>query len=412
MNPKVLLTDTNRMPEAARLAIGLAKTGCDVSVVCPGGHPLLKARSLRQAHHYSGFRPLKSLQAAIQAAEPHIIIPCDDRGVRHLHELYFRALRLGESGRDLTVLIERSLGSPEGYPIVLSRYSLLTIAQELELRVPGTSPVRTVEDLQSWRSGQRFPCVLKADGTFGGRGVRIAHTSEQAAQFFSEITELYATKPALKRLIVNRDAFWLRPWRSRYRPAVIVQSHIQGRPANCAVVCWEGRVLAGIAVEVLSSQGITGPATVVRVVENFEMMQAAERIARRLGLSGFFGLDFVIEQGTGAAYLIEMNPRCTPLCHLQLGKGRDLVGALWSQLSGQPFREAPAVTENDRIAYFPQAWSSKSELLQSCFQDIPRDEPDLAQELLHPWPSRSLLFRLASKGQDLTKAVSTQKSFN
>jgi hypothetical protein len=122
------------------------------------------------------------------------------------------------------------------------------------------------------------------------------------------------------------------------------------------------------------------------------MMSAAERMAQRLGLSGFFGLDFMIEDGTDAAYLIEINPRSTPLCHLRLGTGRDLIGALVSQLSGQPLEEQPPITDNDLIAYFPQAWASNSELLQSSFQDIPWDEPELMEELLHPWPNRSLVY--------------------
>jgi len=200
------------------------------------------------------------------------------------------------------------------------------------------------------------------------------------------------------------------PWWRGSKPAVSVQSYIQGHPANCAVVCWQGTVLAGIAVEVVSSEGLTGPASVVRVVDNQDMMTAAERIARRLGLSGFFGLDFVIQDGTNEVFLIEMNPRCTPLCHLQLGKGRDLVGALYAQLSGLPLRDNPPVTENDLIAYFPQAWASKSELLESSFQDIPQDEPDLVKELLSPWPDRTLLFRLASRSQGVTSAIAKNKA--
>src|SRR5204863_8990704 len=87
--------------------------------------------------------------------------------------------------------------------------------------------------------------------------------------------------------------FWLRPCWNRWQPAVIAQSYLDGRPANCAVVCAEGKVLARVAVEVLVSKEPTAPAAVVRVVDNAEMMLFAERLARRLGLSGFFGLDFM-----------------------------------------------------------------------------------------------------------------------
>ena len=163
------------------------------------------------------------------------------------------------------------------------------------------------------------------------------------------------------------------------------------------MLCWRGEVLAGISVEVVSSDGMTGPASIVRVVDNPDMTLAGERIARRLSLTGFFGLDFMIEERSNATYLIEMNPRCTPLSHLQLGKGRDLIEALGAKLLGRPVMETPPVTEKDLIAYFPQAWHCHSEFLGTSFQDIPQGEPKLVEELMRPWPDRSLLYRLIAK---------------
>lgn len=393
--PKVMLTDTTRYSSAPRLAVSFVKAGIDVSALCPmPGHPLLKIRRIQQVLPYSGLNPLKSLLSAIEATRPDFIIPCDDRGVRHLHELHTRCHLLGESGNPISALIERSLGPPQSYATVSGRYALLKIAAEEGLHVPEMRLVSTLEDLNSWRVSHQFPWVLKSDGTSGGRGVRIANTPEQAERLLVKMTRMPGAARAIKQLIVNRDSFWLRPWWNRSRPPVIVQSYIHGRPANCAFVCWKGKVLAGLDVEVVSTQGATGPATIVRLVDNHTMTLAAERIASRLGLSGFFGLDFVIEDGSGLPYLIEMNPRSTPLCHLQLGKNRDLIAGLCSQLSAQPLRETPPVTLNDLIAYFPQAWQHESELMASSFQDVPWEEPDLIQELLHPWPDRSLVVRL------------------
>jgi ATP-grasp domain-containing protein len=402
--PKILLTDTNRWSSPARLAIGLSKAGCRVSGVCPTrGHPLLFTRVVQQTFPYSSLRPLDSLTAAIVASTPQFIIPCDDRGVQHLHELFARAQSQGAAGAKLAGLIERSLGSSDSFPIVSSRYELLRIALEEGLRVPDTAPLKTIDDIEDWQRGHALPWVVKADGTFGGRGVKFAHSPKEAERIFREMKRPHPTLRVFKRLIVNRDPFWVRPWWKRTRPGLIIQSCIQGRPANCAVFSWKGNILAGIGVEVISSEGRTGPATVVRVVENSEMMLAAQKIARRLRLTGFFGLDFMIEEGSGASYLIEMNPRCTPPSHLQLGKGRDLVGALRAELTGQPFLETPPVTQNNMIVYFPQAATCRSELLASSFVDIPFEEPDLIQELLRPWPDRSLLYRLMSKAPFQTK---------
>jgi len=95
-----------------------------------------------------------------------------------------------------------------------------------------------------------------------------------------------------------------------------------------------------------------------------------------------------------------MNPRCTPLSHLALGEGRDPLAALASRLSGKPERARPALTQDDQIAYFPQAWhwDPKSEFLNTSFCDVPYSEPELVQELLRvPWPDRSILARLMNR---------------
>jgi hypothetical protein len=391
-SPRVLLMDTARWAAPARLAVDLSRAGADVSFLCPRHHPVLKARAVARTFHFSSLHPLDSIQAAIEASSPDIVVPCDDRSVQFLHELHARAILEGRS--NIAGLISHSLGPLSSFPIVSSRYALMNIAREEGLLAPDTHAIETPADLARLQGKQRFAWVMKVDGTSGGRGVKFAQTPQDAERFLLEARRLYGTSRILKRLIVNRDAFLLQPWWNRSQPAVIAQAYISGRPANCAVVCWEGRVLAGISVHAVSAEGAAGQAIVVRVVDSPDMMQAAERIASRLHLSGFFGLDFVIEEGTGNAYLIEMNPRSTPLCHLRLGKGRDMIGALCAQLSGEPLTELAAETENDLIAYFPQAWISKSEYLQSSFQDIPRDEPELAEELLRPWPNRSFIYTL------------------
>jgi hypothetical protein len=387
---RVLLTDTGRWPILARVSIGFANAGARASILCPSHHPALKTHAISESFHFSSLRPLDSLQKAIESSSPAIVIPCDDRSVELLHELFARAVIEGNS--EIAGLIARSLGDTGSFGIVSSRYELMKIACEEGVRVPETFPIAMPDDIKRLTGTQRLPWVMKVDGTSGGRGVKFAQTPDEAERFLSEAEGLYRTTRILKRLLINRDPFLLRPWWRGLNPAVTAQAYVQGRPANCAVACWEGRVLAGIAVEVISADGTTGPASVVRVVNNPEMMLAAERITNRLGLSGFFGLDFVIEDRTGGAYLIEMNPRCTPLCHLQLGKGRDMVGALLAELSSQPLRDLPPVTENDLIAYFPQASISHNEFLKSSFHDVPWEEPELTEELLRPWPNRSFVY--------------------
>ena len=385
--------------------MALNRVGCAVAAVCPPrGHPLSKTASVQFRFPYRALDPLTSLAEAIREFEPDFIIPGDDRAVQHLHELY--AAGPNAFGIDCTGLIQRSLGAPASYPVVSSRFPLLEKAREAGVRVPKTVTVRSVDDLAALDPRPEAPWVLKSDGTWGGHGVAIARNREQAARSFEVLAKPVGVARALKRLMIDREAFSLR---LRHQPPgdVVAQQFIRGVPANSGFFCWEGQVVASIHVEVLQAQGDTGAATVVRVIDNPEMEFAARQLAGCLGLSGFFGLDFVIEEGSGAAYVLELNPRCTPLCHLQLGGRRDMVGAVRAQLTGEPFQESPPVTRHDTIVYFPQAWHWDRSFARrpGSFHDVPWEDPGLIRELmLLPWPDRGLLARLYNRLRHTTFA--------
>lgn len=393
---RILLADTNWWANSARLAIGLAEAGCEVSAICRmPNHPLTKTRAIQRTFPYEAFSPVPALTAAIEQVDPDLVVPACDRSVGHLHELYADAQVRGEKGRKMRALIERSLGAPASYIVVSSRYMLLSIAQEEGVRVPHTRLVSRPMALMEWQRKERLPWVLKADRTWGGGGVRIVRTEREAESSLRQLALMSRFSRAVKRLIFNRDPFWLRDWWVGSERAIIAQEYIHGSPSNCTAVCWKGEVLAAIAVRVVRSEGATGPASIVRIVQGGEMLEAARRIAARLNLSGFFGLDFVEETNSGKAYLIEMNPRIAPPCHLRRGNGKDLAGALWAQLAGRPIPEPQIEAGSDFVAYFPQGLKDENDIPPGCFKDIPHGEPELIAEMLNPFPDRTMFFRLA-----------------
>ena len=131
---------------------------------------------------------------------------------------------------------------------------------------------------------------------------------------------------------------------------------------------------------------------------------AGKKLAQALSLSGFFGLDFLLENGSGYPYLLEMNPRATQLGHLPLenpGDGGSLAEALWLAWTGsvapQPPTYAAPAKLPQRVAFYPQALvlGQNNSLLTSAWLDRPDEEPDLVRELSHMgWPERRLLYRL------------------
>lgn len=393
--PVILLTATLRWPIAARLAVAFGAMGCKVQVMCPRQHPAVKTRAVDKIYAHSLVRPLAALRAAIESAAPDLIIPCDDNAAIHLRQLYDATRR--KAGDAVPNIIARSLGSPEACTLAVSRGKLMALAAQEKVRVPDSAVIASTDELNAWFGDHEFPAVMKIDCSWGGQGVSMVHHPEQARKVFKLMTSRPVITKAVARALLERDPSFILNSLKPVKHAVSVQNFISGNPANRAVACWQGRVLAGISVEALQTQHATGPATVVRVIENPEMTAAANRLVQRLGLSGLWGLDFVLEAKTGAAFFIEMNPRATPICHLPLGAGRHLPAALYKQLTGVSPLNACTAIEQQVIAMFPGEWrrDPASAYLSSAYHDVPWQEQALIQDCVNkPWAERGLAARL------------------
>jgi hypothetical protein len=300
-----------------------------------------------------------------------------------LHEMHARAARgAGRTPQRIRTLIERSLGAPSGFEIARKKSELVHTAASLGIAVPETTVVRNPDEFEAALATMPFPLVLKVDGaaSWAGTGVRVVANVAEARRAYGELRAIggwwRAAKPALQTLSLQPFAHR----RDDGAPVVSVQRFVRGVPANRAVVCWQGKVLAGLSVEALQTSGATGFATVVRVIDDDAMSHAARVLAQRLGLSGFAGFDFMIEAGTGTPYLIELNPRPTQICHLSLDGQSDMAGALYAQLAGVP-ATSPIGTARRIIALFPgeAQRDPHSEYLRASYHDVPWDAPELVR---------------------------------
>ena len=386
----VLITASTPWPLSARLAVRLIAHGCAVSALCPRGHVLNQVSGMGRIHHYGGPSSMAGVERAIRHERPDLVVPSDDRAVWQLHELHARR-------PDLQELIEASIGRPEAFPVVGSRVALLDLARRAGLRVPQTRPLHSENDIHAWFREVPGTAVMKLDGTWGGRGVAFVESVDQALASWRRFNAPQPLGLPLKRWVINRDplAFWSGARVSGR--AVSIQRFIRGPQANAMAACWRGKVLGIVSAEVLCNQGLTGASTIVRLIRNAEIAGAVEALVRDLGLSGFCGLDFVLEEGTGAAHLIELNARCTQLGHLVLPAQGDLIGMLCNQLGAPGVSAAESPIDREIIAFFPQslAWNPDSPYMQQCHHDVPWSEPALVRELLLvPWAERRWLFRL------------------
>lgn len=388
--PDVLLSATLWWPTSPRLAMAFLKAGCRVSAICPSGHPLRVVSGIHSIYPYRGFASIASLRAAIREAKPDVIIPCDDGAVWQLHALL-------EAEPGFRAVIERSLGAPEAYPILESRRRTLQVASELGIRVPPTRAIKSISELRA--PDLEWPAMLKIDGTWGGDGVIPVAGPEQAAMAFPSLNGARRAAVSWIQFLVKRHplARWL--WRRSRGSVATLQKFVPGRQATTMFACWNGNVLATLTLEVLASTGPTGAATVLRRLRNDEIERASRLLARQLGLSGFHGLDFILEEGTDSPFLIEMNPRATQLGHLNLNAGGNLAEVLAAKLTHRPTASSSQSWQipSSVIALFPHAWKSdpSNKFLISGYHDVPWEQPALVRELLRkPWPERRLLNRL------------------
>jgi glutathione synthase/RimK-type ligase-like ATP-grasp enzyme len=369
---RILVIATFDYPHITRLCLALAEAGFKVRALAPDHHGLHKMRTIdAELLGRTRTAALRSISRTAELFLPHVVVPGDERAIDHLHSLYIQAIHgHGTRARLMAELIETSLGTPSSFVFARQRSRFVQLAYEEGLLVPATAVVKNVRQLRAMVAGARFPLVLKRDGGAGGKGVRIVTDAREAERTFIELRLAGGRIMALMQTLDSRDASYLARL-FKPNPAITLQEYIEGRPANRAVVCRHGRVLAGLSVEALQTSGPTRPASVVHVIDSPDMTEAAAYLVQRLGLSGFAGFDFMIHAGSGQAYLLEMNGRPTQTSHIALDGPTDMISAL-----AKPFAVTRRVPNIDSpiVALFPkELWRDpESRYLRSVYHDVPQ----------------------------------------
>ena len=379
--PRVLLVHALLWPNVGRLCSAFQRAGFEVGALAQASHPVHRMRSPSRAYVYRPTAPGVSVNAAIQSFRPDLIIPCDDRAVSHLCSLYRGVVPRSPVRGDVDVrkLIETSLGLQVARGRISKRSLLAELSHLPDVHVPQIDDVASLADLRAWAARNGLPAVLKLDGSWGGQDVILVRTEVQLARAYFEMRLRRSSLMNLKRTLFNGD---IEPLVTGSTGAQItVQSFVAGRLANIALATWRGEVLATVAVEVVSTAKTFGRATVVRQVEGQEMIETGRAIARRLELSGLHGLDFVLDEASNQANLLEINPRATQTHHLIAGEGFGLPAAMHAALAGASAEAKYAPPMLGEIALFPDGWLQNrgNSLLSTILQDIPHEEPELAK---------------------------------
>ena len=392
--PRALIFTTINWAATAQLGLALIAKGLEVASIAPREHGIRTVKAIKQHFRSFSYSATASFVASVLARwQPDIIIPCDDLATCRLHDLYAKAsTSCGSYHESIKIVIEKSLGDPASYSIAQRKSEFIAFAEREGLCVPETIRINHAGELASQLERSGFPQVLKLDRTSSGLGVRIVNNEDEARNAYRDLVTMFGWRSATKRALKQLSAEpFVRRWKDQ-SPTITLQTYVAGVPANRSVFCLKGEVLAGLSVEAVKTAHATGPATVIRTLDNAEMEQTARHVVRRLGLSGFVGFDFILQAASGRAFLIEMNPRPTPICHFSFDAETDMTGALFERLTDRPLRQSRLPSVGKVVALFPgEFWRDpNSEYLLAGLNDEPLEEPRLINSYARPLSPRSL----------------------
>jgi len=359
--PRVLVVSLSNWMGAPRLPRAFERAGFRVLTFGFSGTLIQRSQAVSEAvivpESIGNHELLEKLRNTIEQAGPDLVVPTDDASVLAVNAVRFQP-NLSERTREL---LTTSLGDARHSATVRNRKLLARLAISLGVRTPAQEVVRNLAEAREFAARHGYPIVLKEEDSVAGMGVTICKDESELER---TVARRVAQNPAI------------------YAEGVLVQSFVEGRTAMRVVAARAGKVLGGLsALKLETWPTSTGPSTCVEFIEHPEMAATAEVVTGALGYGGFASLDFIVD-GAGRAYLIELNPRPTPISHLGERFGACLCRRLHAALTGAPIPTAEPEGLPVRVALFPQEWvraPDSPHLAAGVFHDVPWDEPDLVE---------------------------------
>ena len=381
MPATILLVTTMDWPFPAQLAGAFTAVGARVEALCSKGSMMSLSRHPQRFHPYQPLSPDGSLRRAITQSQPDFIIPCDDLAAE---------------------FVTRVAGGPD----LSDRHDFL--ARAARVGAPARSMALADEDdVNDAIRCYGLPLVLKCDHSWGGAGVVIAATRQDALAAFRRFRKTSRLRD-LARFIRRGESHFLSRALLPVTPAVSAQPFIDGHPATSSIACWQGGIVAANHFDVLVTSAATGPACVVARRDCPQMENTAAVIAKDLNLSGLFGLDYVRDRN-GKVHLLEINARATPTAHLMLKQ--DLPAALL-QAANLPARSRLPMTAKDEVAIFPREWmrDPASPWLKNAYHDVPWDDPQVVRACVRAARPADLAAAQAQLEEGKSAALTTKSA--
>jgi hypothetical protein len=382
--PKILIVTFENWVAIARLPKALQRAGFEVAVICPENSYIGTTRYLDRLFTYDSrcgeTGVLKLILESLEVWDTQLIVPGDERTLLFFHKM----IQTDREGTLLDGALEDlifSFGNLDWHVEAVSKRLTLQTATRLGIRTPRFARPLSLPHAVSCANKFGWPVVLKKSTSFAGQGVWFCKNEEELTVTYHEFSEpgqwdvipmLYSLRSSspTRRTCISDESF-------------TVNEAIHGTPAAVAVVAANGKTLGAVAaLKVKCHPDAKSPSSVMRFINNDTMLEAAQKLVRHWSATGFIGFDFIIDEN-GAAYLLECNPRPTPLSYLGAQCGCDLCLCLCQFLTGGTI-PSPTAPRQEFVAHFPNEWQrdNESSYLHEGYHDVPWDDPALFYKLV------------------------------
>lgn len=357
---RVLIVSLGDWQGPSRIPKALKAVGWEVATLCRKSYAAAKTRYVDQFFFVNPQGEMEVMRDIIQAVEawkPTLIVPAMETAVSALLEIW----RLYEHGKlpglstEAVEAIRRSIPDPAAQRYFYSKIDLLNTLAERGVRIPAQRELHTFGDADVFVQEHGYPVIIKPDYGYAGSGISICHDEEA---LLAALT---------KRLNPTSGQRWC------------IQRYIPTKSSMYQLAAKDGVLLAGYSLyRVETYPGVTGPSSVIRMVENPEMEHAARELAKLLGYNGFGSAQFMTEdEGLGKAYLIEGNLRLGVSMHLSSQFGPDLNKALFEAYSGQPVAPYPSNLGLTIALYPAEVFRDRNSEYMKGIVDYVEDDPEL-----------------------------------
>ena len=372
--PALLVTSEQQWIGPTRMPAALAHAGFEVTLLAPAGalahHSRFVARAGTLPDNANARDWIFAFVAAVRASRPTIVIPGDEMTLQLLQMIVGTPppdLR-PEVAMELADLITRSLGPREFYEVGADKGALQPFLERAGIPVPSYALVQSAEDAERAARALGPQTVVKPVEGSGGHGVSFCDTPQAAVEAFHRAVQSKRGHTA----------------RAGATP-VLIQRRIIGTMIPRTSVAYRGIELGGFARERLQTIGPKRGAAIVRYRPNAQLAELSRALARALQLTGFFAMEYCVEQPGAKAYAIDFSRRLVPGHHTGRLVGVDLCAALAAALRNEAAEPRELPEGFDRImACFPQEYwrDPESTALNEYPTDAPWDDPALLQALL------------------------------